>query len=566
MGPKKKAAKESGGGSTKAPPGGADGPKAYKISRQLDQERLDFLGKRIEDLLGSNNELRTSSSRNEKDTHDIVLYFQREMEMKDDIIARLNEELIKRETQLKFEVEKTKKRFDDEKEEIQRNADYMLVDLTNRLEKAEADLNSLVLYQQEKDKHEARVQQLERALENQRQEMFDSLDEQERKFLEENANRLRELDEQKLAFRELALKEAKDAMGEEVKKIVNDNTRMSEELKFHNVMTADLQADKTCLEKELQTAKRELSIISDKEVEYAHQGFYKAKEIRALRERVEHLEKTQAVNVEKFKHKTKALKATVHRELEEATLDAAGLRRLLKIKNKELQRMKTLAATILSQRTETEQFFLESLNEVKQLIKRDRRRTHVETKIVLNKLRSGAGTSGVGKSKKEQVTAFPPLKIKGANLHHLDARKTSEIPLGNMDNVNMKDLSWEDKELVLRVLFAKMNGSQKAVDSAVDLGTAGRTGMQPPLPLQMQMQMEEGSGNVPVFVSEGLGLMQQQQQDVNWETAFGRIGGDGDDDMNDMDGMGGEYENDGEDDGAALGGGFGLMQGSIDAM
>ena len=42
-------------------------PKAYKISRQLDQERIDFLAKRIEDLLkSSNNELRTSSSRNEK--------------------------------------------------------------------------------------------------------------------------------------------------------------------------------------------------------------------------------------------------------------------------------------------------------------------------------------------------------------------------------------------------------------------------------------------------------------------------------------------------------------------
>lgn len=50
----------------------------------------------------NNNELRTNASRNEKDNHDIVLYFQREMEMKDDVITRLNEELVKRETQLKF--------------------------------------------------------------------------------------------------------------------------------------------------------------------------------------------------------------------------------------------------------------------------------------------------------------------------------------------------------------------------------------------------------------------------------------------------------------------------------
>lgn len=77
-------------------------PAAYKISRQLDQEKIDFLSKRVDELLASNGSLRTSASRNEKDTHDIVLYFQREMEMKDEIIGRLNEELVKRETQLKF--------------------------------------------------------------------------------------------------------------------------------------------------------------------------------------------------------------------------------------------------------------------------------------------------------------------------------------------------------------------------------------------------------------------------------------------------------------------------------
>ena len=114
MGPKKKPGSKGGDGTG----GKSNAPQAFKISRQLDQERIDFLAKRIEELLGSNNELRASSSRNEKDTHDIVLYFQREMEMKDDIITRLNEELVKRETQLKFEVEKIKKKFDEEKAEL----------------------------------------------------------------------------------------------------------------------------------------------------------------------------------------------------------------------------------------------------------------------------------------------------------------------------------------------------------------------------------------------------------------------------------------------------------------
>ena len=45
-------------------------------------------------------------------------------------------------------------------------------------------------------------------------------------------------------------------------------------------------------------------------------------------------------------------------------LPPLGLRQLLKIKNQELRQMKSLAGTILDQRSETEQFFMEALNEV----------------------------------------------------------------------------------------------------------------------------------------------------------------------------------------------------------
>ncbi len=75
---------------------GGKEPPSLMISRQLDREKIDALSTRVGTLLESNNTLRESSSKNEKDTHDIVLYFQREMEMKDEIIIRLNEELVKR--------------------------------------------------------------------------------------------------------------------------------------------------------------------------------------------------------------------------------------------------------------------------------------------------------------------------------------------------------------------------------------------------------------------------------------------------------------------------------------
>ena len=57
----------------------------------------------------------------------------------------------------------------------------------------------------------------------------------------------------------------------------------------------------------------------------------------------------------------------IKKDLEEQTLDAAGLRQLLKLKNRELQHIKTHARTILEQRTEVETFFLDALDQCKQV-------------------------------------------------------------------------------------------------------------------------------------------------------------------------------------------------------
>lgn len=47
-------------------------PASFHLSRQLDQERIDYLTKRVDELLSSNNSLRSSSSKNGK--HDSLLY------------------------------------------------------------------------------------------------------------------------------------------------------------------------------------------------------------------------------------------------------------------------------------------------------------------------------------------------------------------------------------------------------------------------------------------------------------------------------------------------------------
>lgn len=341
------------------------------IPRQLDQEKISILEKRIEELTTSNNELRNNAAKNERDTHDLVLYFQREIDVKDEIIARLNEELVRRDNQLKLEIEKMQKKFDEEIGSSKVNNELIISNMTKKIEALEAELSSVEIYRHERDVFDGKLQQLEKSIQEQRQQMFDSLDEQERKYLEEKAVLLKNLDDQKLVFREIALKEARLAMGEEAKKILSDNARMHEELKFHQTATTDLNTEKLSLNSQIKMAKRDLAIAQDKEIEYARQLHAKTKEIKTLREKIEQQEFQQSVYVEKFKHKTNEFKADIRKELEESSIDNSGLRRLLQIKNRELRHMKALSATILQQRTETEQFFLEALAEVKELIKQE---------------------------------------------------------------------------------------------------------------------------------------------------------------------------------------------------
>ena len=82
--------------------------------------------------------------------------------------------------------------------------------------------------------------------------------------------------------------------------------------------------------------------------------------------------------------------------------------------------MKSLAATILGQRSETEQFFLESLQEVREVLRKERKlqQTQLDNKQLLNKLKQGGGSA---------VTTFPPLNIKGGQLLHLSGKYSSQL-------------------------------------------------------------------------------------------------------------------------------------------
>lgn len=179
-----------------------------------------------------------------------------------------------------------------------------------------------------------------------------------------------------------------------------------------------------------------------------------------LREKLENNNKTIKNNNDIIKNKTKQIEKSMKDKLDEALLDASSLKRLIIIKNKELRHMKALAATILSQRTETEQFFLEALKEVKELIRHERLMKEKEQQEQME-LNNTLGNSLLLNTKKKCI--LPSIKTSSQiNLMNqpISNTKLSKDQLTNLSNITISDLSFEDKELVLRILFSKINSSE----------------------------------------------------------------------------------------------------------
>lgn len=218
--------------------------KSLHIARQLDHEKIDALGNRIDKLLKSNLTLRDEGLKNEEDSHEIDLYFKREMEIKDEIIAKLNEELIKRDTQLKFEAEKIRSKFDGNLNDLRMGTEKIIADLRTKLIAAENGLRTLEDYRITKHAHDQKLLSLERVLQGERELNVLTLHNQERNFIAQKAVTLRDLDKRKDLIRDGAVQEAKDAMSVEARRILAENNRMYDELNFLQTVATDVEAEK----------------------------------------------------------------------------------------------------------------------------------------------------------------------------------------------------------------------------------------------------------------------------------------------------------------------------------
>eukprot|EP00310_Coccolithus_braarudii_P003431 CAMPEP_0183372700 /NCGR_PEP_ID=MMETSP0164_2-20130417/109190_1 /TAXON_ID=221442 /ORGANISM="Coccolithus pelagicus ssp braarudi, Strain PLY182g" /LENGTH=467 /DNA_ID=CAMNT_0025549451 /DNA_START=41 /DNA_END=1444 /DNA_ORIENTATION=- len=402
-----------------------------RIELESRKRALEEYKLRCQELRTENEGLKSEKDQREMDALQIISFLRRDAERKDELIESLKETIKQQRDvfaqQTQAESETTRKRmaeleetFREESQATQLHSDAI-----------ERELRELVEFKERKAELEEAMQRGEQARASMENDHKDTLSSLERKFFEEKAKLQKEYKQMLAEMKKTSQEEAVERLDASTKKILFENRRMAEELRLQVQETDELQKSKRVLEDENKKLKREVQLNEQSVKEYAKQGFRQSKEIKELSTKLKSLERHVSSSMREHEREKDQLVLSDRKKLAEVELDSAGLRQLVKLKTKELAHVKRLAAVILQKRNDVESFLLESLE-------------HVKGEIARRRIEEERSTRSASKGRLPALGSVP---------------RASNLPHTTEERVDIRDLTWEDRERVLRLLFSKINNS-----------------------------------------------------------------------------------------------------------
>uniref|UniRef100_A0A8B9QFT9 Basal body-orientation factor 1 n=1 Tax=Apteryx owenii TaxID=8824 RepID=A0A8B9QFT9_APTOW len=254
---------------------------------------------------------------------------------------------------------------------------------------------------------------------------------------------------------ETAHREAVLQLNSTGREVFKENVRLHDAFTCHLKEATELQkikqkleGDKTLLLQEKETNE---GLVREKILQISQQ---KA-QIGDLQHKVEKLEKALCHMTREFETETQRMQHQALIQNEAGMVEVKKLQQLLEMKDREMNQVKKLARNILDERTEVERFFLGALEHMKQEIIASRRhyKEKAQTAYYRKMMEACAG--------KEE---FPKIKtfksnINSTNSVYKDLEEAEKCYWEKIqfEKVDISELTWEQKERVLRLLFAKMN-------------------------------------------------------------------------------------------------------------
>ncbi|PSC76586.1 flagellar basal body [Micractinium conductrix] len=259
-------------------------------------------------------------------------------------------------------------------------------------------------------------------------------------------------------------------------RVLVHSRRVEDEMRHYGQEAEELQREMQALEGERAALLRDAALAGEMEAQYAKRGTLQAREIRDQKSKISTLEKGLARMAADFEAEKAALQAGLRAQLADAAAEQHALRRLLQVRTKELRQVRRLAQEVLLQRSDVEAFLVSSIQQVRAEMAAEAAAAAAGTAAPQQAPGEGgaegareaalaAGTSGGSDTSSSSLGMAGERSIAASVLAGsiggaAAGGGASTAPgVGPMD---IQQLSWQDRERILRLLFAKINRSAAA--------------------------------------------------------------------------------------------------------
>lgn len=426
---------------------------------------------RMEGLISTNQDLQETCTQQEKDALDVIAALHAESEKKDIKIKSMHEEMQKL-------IEKSKQ----DQLSIINESDKKIQEMNNIIQEKESSLrvmqNEFSVIKDFRKKRQDLLKELDylkQELGDTERQHKDTVMRMERKFFEEKIRLQKEANRKISELASKAHKEAVANLKDTTKEVYKENLRLAESLSFHVQEGEELAKQN----KELVQANRQL--IEEKDLhnvivkEKILQSKSQSQEVKDLYAKIHSMEHSLSHVVREFEHEREIIGKLARKELDSVRKVAEKLRDNLERKTMEMKHIKRLAQHVLDQRTDLERFFMDALDQVREYLQQERDDEKRAARVDYNKRIRAVmksvpfpavqsfrphlsplgkiGLPPVENGSNNSATMSPQPPGPAQNQHFQRQRV-----LNQGKKVDINDLSWQDKERVLRLLFAKMNG------------------------------------------------------------------------------------------------------------
>lgn len=374
-------------------------------------------------LLSENKLLLEEREANQLETYEVTEFLRKEILRKNERILALEEHLAEREEAFATELKELQAAAAEKLKTAQDAWHNQELELQQEIVGLNRELRSIRDFKERQMEVEAEMARLREENEDLRQSQEARAAELERRFIEQNTKQKKEYERRLEELKKASEEDVDERLDASVKRILQQNRRMAEELRLHVHETDTLTHERRLLEDENTRLTRELTLRREVEEQFAKRGSKQSRDIKEARARAEGLEKSLGQMARDFENERTERSESHRRALADKDTDVEGLQRLVKLRTRELKNIRRLAQQVVDQRSEVEAFLIDSI-------------AHVKEQRALERHGSGAPSG-----------RLPSLAV-GSNR-----------PTDAASRVDIRDLTWEDREKVLRLLFGKVNSA-----------------------------------------------------------------------------------------------------------